>query len=418
MTRALPLALAVVALLVLPASADTGNPWIDERTFINMAHQGGEDEFPSNTMYAFKESLADGADTLELDVNRTKDDQFVVVHDWKVDRTTNGTGYTTDLTLAEIQALDGAYNFIPGRNAVAGEPDSAYPFRGVRTGAKPPPEGYTAEDFRVPTLTEVMEAFPDTPINIEIKGQEDQEPEFVRNAELLAAQLKDSGRDDLIVVSFNQAAVSRFHELAPDIGIAPGLNGLVDYFLNDKPMPDADAVVAIQVPTQFGDLQVLTPERVQQAHRAGWAVHIWLSGNEENARVYNDILDHCVDGIMPAKPLALEKVLRKRDVVRSDGKGTDPCGVTAAGGRVNDAGEAVLALKRRGLEPVAYRGRVQLRTRKGKLLGGAPFRMKKGKDKARATVELSADDVKKAVAVVRTKGARGEPVRKRIRLSG
>ena len=417
MTRALPLALAVIALLVLPASADTGNPWLDERTFINMAHQGGEDEFPSNTMYAFREALAAGADTLELDVNRTSDDQFVVMHDWMVDRTTNGTGYTTDLTLADIQQLDAAHNFIPGRNAVAGEPESAYPFRGVRTGAKPPPAGYTADDFRVPTLTEVLEAFPDTPLNIEIKGQEDEEAEFVRNAELLAELLNATDRRDLIVVSFNQTAVNRFHELAPEIDIAPGLNGLVDYFLNDKPMPDADAVVAIQVPTKFGDLEVLTPERVLQAHRAGWAVHIWLSGNEENRRVYNDILDHCVDGIMPARPVALEKVLRKRDVVRPDGDGTDPCSVGAKKtSKLTDDGDAKLVLLRRGVEPAAYRGRVQLRTRNGKALGSTKFRMKKGKDQARAEVALSRDDVQRAVAVVRTKGARGEPVRVKIRL--
>ena len=339
------------------------------------------------------------------------------MHDWKVDRTTNGIGYTTDLTLAEIQQLDAAYNFIPGRNAVAGQPESEYPFRGVRTGAKPPPEGYTAEDFRVPTLTEVMEAFPNTPINIEIKGQEDQEPEFIRNAELLAQLLGGTDRRDLIVVSFNQAAVNRFHELAPAIDIAPGLNGLVDYFLNDKPMPNADAVVAIQVPTQFGDLDVLTPERVLQAHRTGWAVHIWLSGNEENRRVYNDILDHCVDGIMPAKPKALERVLRRRDVVRPGGQGTDPCSVGARRATVTEEGNARVLLRRRGLEPVAYRGNVQLRTRKGKLLGSAPFRMKKGKDKARAGVELDAD-VQRVVAVVRTKGTRGEPVRKRLRLRG
>jgi glycerophosphoryl diester phosphodiesterase len=415
--RALPLVLAMLALLALPASAGTGNPWLDERTFINMAHQGGEDEFPSNTMYGFKEALAAGADTLELDINRTADDQFVVMHDWKVDRTTNGTGYTTDLTLADIQQLDGAYNFVPGENAVAGRPESEYPFRGVRTGAKPPPAGYTAEDFRVPTLTEVLEAFPDTPINIEIKGQEDQEAEFVRNAELLAALLNGTDRRDLIVVSFNQAAVDRFHALAPEIGIAPGLNGLVDYFLNDKPMPNADAVVAIQVPTQFGDLQVLTPERVLQAHRAGWAVHIWLSGNEENRRVYNDILDHCVDGIMPAKPTVLEQVLRRRDVVRPGGQGTDPCGVTARRGRLTRNGDARIVLRRRGLEPVAYRGRVQLRSRSGKRLGNAPFRMKKSRDRARATVALAAD-VRRVVAVVRTQDARGEPVRKRLRLRG
>ncbi len=415
MIRALPLALALFALLAAPAGAATGNPWLDQRSFINMAHQGGEDEFPSNTMYAFREALAAGADTLELDVNRTKDDQFVVMHDWKVDRTTNGTGYTTDLTLAEIQQLDAAYNFVPGENAVAGRPESDYPFRGVRTGAKAPPAGYTAEDFRVPTLSEVLAAFPNTPINIEIKGQEDQESEFVRNAELLAALLNGTDRRDLIVVSFNQAAVNRFHELAPDIDIAPGLNGLVDYFLNDMPMPNADDVVAIQVPTQFGDIEVLTPERVQQAHEAGWAVHIWLSGNEENKRVYNNILDHCVDGIMPARPVELEEVLRKRDVVRPDGKGTDPCSVEARRANLTDDGDARILLRRRGLEPVAYRGRVQLRTRKGKALGAAPFRMKKGKDQARATVDLDAE-VGRVVAIVRTKGARGEPVRDVLRL--
>jgi glycerophosphoryl diester phosphodiesterase len=413
--RSLPLALVVLASLVFPATAGTGNPWLDKRTFINMAHQGGEDEFPSNTMYAFRKALAGGADTLELDVNRTEDDQLVVMHDWTVDRTTSGTGYTTDLTLAEIQALDAAYNFIPGRNAVAGQPESEYPFRGVRTGEKPPPDGFTAEDFRVPTLTEVMEAFPDTPLNIEIKGQEDEESEFLRNAELLAGLLSETERRDLIVVSFNQAAVDRFHELAPEIDIAPGADGLVGYFLNGDPMPNADAVVAIQVPTTFGDIEVLTPERVLQAHRQGWAVHIWLSGNEENKRVYNDILDHCVDGIMPARPTALEEVLRRRDVVRPDGDGTDPCTAVAKRIRLADDGAVRVLLRRRGLEPVTYRGRVDLLTRAGTLFGRAPFRMKKGRDRAWVTVERD-NDIRQGRVVVRTNGARGKPVRKKLRL--
>ena len=40
------------------------------------------------------------------------------MHDWTVDRTTKGTGLLTDLTLAQVQRLDAAYNFVPGRNAV------------------------------------------------------------------------------------------------------------------------------------------------------------------------------------------------------------------------------------------------------------------------------------------------------------
>lgn len=389
MIRSLPIALALAAVLALPASAGDSNPWLTQRTFINMAHQGGEDEFPSNTMYAFREALATGADTLELDVNRTKDNKFVVVHDWKVDRTTDGTGYTTDLTTAQIQKLDAAYNFIPGRNAVPDQPASEYPFRGVRTGDKPAPTGYGPEDFRVPTLDEVLEKFPTVPINIEIKGQEDEESEFLKNAELLANQLKDTIRTDLIVVSFNQAAVDRFHELAPKIGIAPGLTGLVGYFLEDKPMPSADGVVAIQIPTEYGGIQALTPERVLEAHNEGWAVHMWLSGNQENAKVYNELLDHCVDGIMPAKPQALEKVLKKRNVIRPNGKGVDPCGakVKSLGG---DRKEIVVELARKGVVPEAYRGKVEVRSRKGKLFGAAPFAFDDGKAKGtQADVKLN-----------------------------
>ena len=423
MTRALPLALALVALLALPASAGSGNPWLEQRTFINMSHQGGEAEFPSNTMYAFRRALAVGADTLELDVNRTKDDQFVVMHDWRVDRTTNGTGYTTELTLAEIQALDAAHNFIPGRNAVPDQPASEYPFRGVRTGEKPPPKGFTAEDFRVPTLAEVMEAFPRTPINIEIKGQEDKESEFLRNAELLAQQLAGTKRRDLIVVSFNQAAVDRFHELAPEIDIAPGLGGLIGHFLNGEPMPNADAVAAVQIPTEYAGIEALTPERVVQAHRSGWAVHIWLSGNEENERVYNDLLDHCVDGIMPAKPQALERVLRRRDVVRPGGRGTDPCSAKATGATLG-ARRVKVALKRRGIEPLAYRGRVELRSRRGAKLAAGGFRLGKGAKKGSTRIALTkagrravgAGKRLRGTVVVRTSGKRGEPVRTKVSL--
>jgi glycerophosphoryl diester phosphodiesterase len=424
MTRALPLALALGALLALPATAATDNPWLTEQTFINMAHQGGEDEFPSNTIYAFKQALVAGADTFELDVNRTKDDQFVVMHDWKVDRTTNGTGYTTDMTLAEIQALDAAHNFIPGRNAVAGEPEADYPFRGIRTGAKPPPNGFTPDDFRVPTLAEVLSEFPRTPINIEIKGQEDEESEFLRNAELLAAQLGGVERPErLIVVSFNQPAVDRFHELAPEIDIAPGLVGLFDHFVNGKPMPNADAVAAIQIPTEYAGIKALTPERVVKAHESGWAVHVWLSGDQENARVYNDLLDHCVDGIMPAKPKALERVLRKRDVVRPGGKGTDPCSVGATGATLG-SGRVNAPLRRRGIEPLAYTGTVELRSRADKRLAAGRFKLGKTAKKGRASLALTKAG-RAAVAAgrpirgslfVRTKGKRGEAVRTKVTL--
>src|SRR5215210_5755612 len=107
MHRLLPLAVLLV-LAVPAASASAQNPWL-ERRVLNIAHQGGEDECPSNTLYAFKKSVKAGADMLELDVGVTKDDRVVVSHDTTLNRTTNGNGRIASRTLAQIRRLDAAY---------------------------------------------------------------------------------------------------------------------------------------------------------------------------------------------------------------------------------------------------------------------------------------------------------------------
>ena len=66
--------LALTLLLLSAAPASAQNPWLQRRV-LNIAHQGGEDEFPSNTMYAFQHSVKAGADMLELDVGVTKDNK-------------------------------------------------------------------------------------------------------------------------------------------------------------------------------------------------------------------------------------------------------------------------------------------------------------------------------------------------------
>ncbi|WP_312981404.1 glycerophosphodiester phosphodiesterase family protein [Leuconostoc falkenbergense] len=75
-----------------------------------IAHRGYRLVAPENTLPAFEAALAFHPDMLEMDVHRTLDGKLVVIHDEKVDRTTNGTGYVKDLKLAEIKALDaGSY---------------------------------------------------------------------------------------------------------------------------------------------------------------------------------------------------------------------------------------------------------------------------------------------------------------------
>ncbi|MDX6717139.1 MAG: glycerophosphoryl diester phosphodiesterase [Baekduia sp.] len=315
MSRAIPTVLSLLALAVAaPAAGAASNPWLVEQP-LNIAHQGGEDEFPSNTMYAFERSLKAGADMLELDVGVTKDDQVVVMHDTTLDRTTNGTGTIASHTLKQVEQLDGAYWFHAADNAYRHDRSAkSYTFRGVATGKRRAPKGYTAADFRVPTLRAVLKAFPKTPINIEIKGRTKAEAvaEYEQNAEVLARLLKGSPRRDLIVVSFKQEAVNRFHALAPKIPLAPGIGGTADWLLGNK--SPGENVVAFQLPITYVlngvTLNITTAANVAHAHQDGFAWHTWLSDDSESPATWTKLIDWCVDGVMTARPVAFEKTLK------------------------------------------------------------------------------------------------------------
>lgn len=303
--------------LATPALAKTKVPPWRQSTPLNIAHQGGEDEFPSNTMFAFKEAMKAGAQMLELDIGVTKDNQVIVMHDTTVDSKTNSTGLISEKTLAEIRKLDGAYWFSKSSpNYDRNKPASAYVYRGIATGQKKPPKGYKAADFRVTTLSEVMKAFPNTPINIEIKGRTKDEavPEYIYNAEVLGNLLKSSKRKDLIVVSFKQAAVNRFHEIAPKISLAPGLDGTADFLL--KGVAPTPGTVALQVPmtTVYGGARVTVAAEpfVKAAHDAGLAWHSWFDNADvDGPSGWKRLVELCADGIMTSQPKALKSFLKK-----------------------------------------------------------------------------------------------------------
>ncbi|AQY51000.1 hypothetical protein UE46_08050 [Listeria weihenstephanensis] len=70
------------------------------------AHRGSSGAHPENTLPAFLAAVESGADGIELDVQLTKDGIPIVIHDDKVNRTTNGSGVVRELTLREIKKLD------------------------------------------------------------------------------------------------------------------------------------------------------------------------------------------------------------------------------------------------------------------------------------------------------------------------
>jgi glycerophosphoryl diester phosphodiesterase len=138
---------------------------------------------------------------------------------------------------------------------------------------------------------------------------------------VLAALLRDTERRDLIVVSFVQAAVDRFHELAPAIDVAPGVDGSAAFLLGGG--SPGEGVVAFQLPItyEFGGqvLDVTTADNVARAHAAGYAWHTWLSNDGESPATWRQLIDWCVDGVMTARPVAFEQVLRDHDAPGSCG---------------------------------------------------------------------------------------------------
>jgi glycerophosphoryl diester phosphodiesterase len=342
------------------AVAPNPNPWLQQR-FLNMAHQGGEDEAPSSTLFAFKSAILDrGADTLELDVNLSSDGQLMVLHDDTWTRTActpalcPGPDSSTeavrpgaevnDLTAAQLQALDAGYWFRPHTYSHDySQPDSAYPYRGIRTGAVSPPPGYTADDFKIPTLREVLDAFPDVPINIEIKMIKtttgtaggcvtqgstqycDDPAASMPVADALAALLDEpqyASRSDIIVVSFSDQLVAEFHskDAGGNVALAPAQGGITSYLLTGLP-PSPD-VAAFQVPPkQSGlDLPSLLLSFPRNAHADGYAVHVWANGEEpESEASYARLIALGVDGYMSSEPSRLTAYLCANGIPRPDG---------------------------------------------------------------------------------------------------
>jgi len=299
------------------------NPWrVNGGDPLNFAHRGGVRDFPENTLYAYAEAARAGADVLEMDVYQTKDNELVILHDLDVDRTTNGEGNVVDLTLAEIRALDAAYWFVPGVGTPHDRPEDDYVFRGIATGDKPPPPGYSAADFRIPTLEEALARFPHELINIELKPDLDGAGSYETQ---MADLLQRYGRfTDMIAASFVDEAANNFKAVAPCIYTSVPLEqgtGLVFSFLGSGEFPEIPEHITWQVPpdtSQIGqidfELEIVNEAFVAASHAVNLAVQVWtINSCEEMLRM----IDLGVDAIMTDEPLLLERLLNTPAAERS-----------------------------------------------------------------------------------------------------
>jgi glycerophosphoryl diester phosphodiesterase len=320
-----------------PATPPPTDFWQD-KGFMNMAHQGGETEAPGNTLFAFKTAIKDrGADTLEMDGYVTEDGEFVITHDLDPYKTSNAPG-TTDTsvrvanqinnqTLAELKELDFAYKFTPGKGHYSYTGTDEYPYRGIATGDKEPPAGYTANDFKIPTFREVLEAFPDTPINVDMKAPYSNQQMAIDAAETVAEIMKDypERSEDVIVASFFSPAMTAFHEAYPGHkALTAGEAELSDYAFSGGEDAIEPTPVALQPPdvrnvSGLGLLPVV-PLIKAGADHDGFAIHVWPDGGSpDSAETWQKVIDQGADGFFTDKPGALHEYLCENGYARPDG---------------------------------------------------------------------------------------------------
>src|SRR5262245_59458690 len=99
MTKHIVTSVLFLALLPFLHAEPVNGVWI-------VAHRGFKAVAPENTIAAFEEAARVGADYMELDVRPTKDGELILMHDAKVDRTTNGKGPVSDFLFVDIRKLD------------------------------------------------------------------------------------------------------------------------------------------------------------------------------------------------------------------------------------------------------------------------------------------------------------------------
>jgi glycerophosphoryl diester phosphodiesterase len=217
------------------------------------AHRGASSAAPENTLAAFQLALDQGADGIELDVMLSRDHQLVVIHDDKVDRTTNGTGRVRDLTLAELKALD----------AGGGE--------------------------KIPTLEEVLTRFGGRfLINIELKNYS---TPFDTLPVDVARMVKDHNvTDSILISSFNPFNFSRFHRILPDVPLGmltfPGWARFFGYrlFRFNALHP------------YYEDIDAALVDRV---HARGWQLNAWTVDEAADIR---HLAKLSVDGLITNQP--------------------------------------------------------------------------------------------------------------------
>jgi glycerophosphoryl diester phosphodiesterase len=261
------------------------HPFLAGPTPVAIAHRGGADEAPENTMEAFEAAVALGYRYLETDAHVSRDGVVVAFHDARLDGPTDRRGEIAKLAIAEIESADAGWAFSP-------DGGSTFPFRD--------------RGVRIPRLEALLSRWPQARVNIDPKADASVEP-------LVALLDRLDAWDRVCIGSFSDRRLRRVRVLSRGracTSMGPGAVAVarVASLARRVPRQGADC---IQVPIRSGPVRIVTGGFVEAAHRAGLHVHVWTVNDPQTMR---ELLDLGVDGIMTDRPRALRDVFAEQDL--------------------------------------------------------------------------------------------------------
>lgn len=244
-------------------------PYLDHPGPLAVAHRGGTEVAPENTMAAFEAAVALGFRYIETDTHATADGVLVAFHDDTLDRVTDLRGRIGDLPWSAV--------------------------------ARARTEG----GHGIPKLEDLIGAWPDVRINIDPKSDE--------AAALLPALLHRTGAIDRVCVgSFSDARIARVRQaVGPRLCTSLGPRGVARLRFRSCGLPVAGRFAAgsAQVPTHWRRIPIVDRRFVAAAHRSGIQVHVWTINDRDRMAA---LLDIGVDGLMTDRPAVLKQVLESR----------------------------------------------------------------------------------------------------------
>ena len=251
----------------------TGGPLV-------IAHRGASGVETEHTLSAYRCALDDGAEVLELDVHRSRDGSIVVSHDRNLERALGVPRAIADHDLRSLRAELGA----------------RYPAADPAT--------------LLPTLDEVMVAFPDARLNIELKA------DSAALADAVAASIERHGSaEKVLVASFHGDVLAHFRartrgEVATSASLREAARFYACYLFDVPCRPDYEALqIPVRLRSSWPRFQLDSPEFVEFAHRHGLAVQYWTI---DDPATMKRLLAAGADGIMTNHPARAAAVIAER----------------------------------------------------------------------------------------------------------